>query len=191
MSALILHPNGQPARQVMARSRILHPGVTAAAPAPNVSTSRKGVLRTRIDTWHGLSSLWSVLPSADEIISQEGSDIWDRMRADDMVFGAEFQLMIRLLSRPWSIQPHEHLAEDTFAKEVAEYVEHAFQGFAVFNRVLQANPDAAYYGKTVSPNNKNKVLLRWKLDDGKYKVIFGDLRSETVTAERLKGLEGE
>ncbi len=67
----------------------------------------------------------------------------------------------------------------------------AEQGFAVFNRVLQANPDAAYYGKTVGPNNKDKVLLRWKLDDGKYQVIFGDLRSEIVTAQRLRGLEGK
>ena len=67
----------------------------------------------------------------------------------------------------------------------------AFQGFAVFNRVLQANPDVAYYGKTVGPKDKDKVLLRWKLDDGRYQVIFGDLRAETVTAEKLRVLEGK
>jgi hypothetical protein len=50
------------------------------------------------------------------------------------------------------------------------------------------NPDAAYYGKTVGPKDKDKVLFRWKLGDGKYEVIFGDLRSETVTAERLRFL---
>ena len=64
-----------------------------------------------------------------------------------------------------------------------------FQGLALFNRVLMANPDAAYYGKTVGPNDKDKVLVRWKLDDGRYQVLFGDLRDEAVTAERLRALE--
>ncbi len=49
----------------------------------------------------------------------------------------------------------------------------------------------AYHGKTVGPKDKDKVLLRWKLDDGRYEVIFGDLHSETMTAERLRALEGE
>jgi len=31
----------------------------------------------------------------------------------------------------------------------------------------------------------------WKLDDGRYEVILGDLRSETMTAERLHALEGK
>jgi hypothetical protein len=51
------------------------------------------------------------------------------------------------------------------------------------------NPDAAYYGKTVKPGDKDKVLLRWKLDDGRYEVIYGDLRAETVTADKLRALE--
>ena len=70
-------------------------------------------------------------------------------------------------------------------------VSEASEGFAWFNRVLRANPDVAYYGKTVGPKDTDKVLLRWKLDDGKYQVIFGDLRNETATAERLRALEGK
>jgi hypothetical protein len=53
------------------------------------------------------------------------------------------------------------------------------------------NEDAAYYGKTVEPKDKDKVLLRWKLDDGRYEVIFGNLQAETVTAEKLHSLEGK
>ena len=37
----------------------------------------------------------------------------------------------------------------------------------------------------------NKVLLRWKLDDGKCRVIFGDLRIEDVNAGRMAELEAE
>ena len=49
-------------------------------------------------------------------------------------------------------------------------------------------PDVVYNGKTVGPCDKDKVLLRWKLDDGRYAVIYGDLHSETVTAQRLATL---
>ena len=60
----------------------------------------------------------------------------------------------------------------------------------IYSRLVQ-DPETAYYGKTVGPNDKDKVLFRWKLDDGRYEVIFGDLRAETVTAERLRTLEGK
>ena len=67
----------------------------------------------------------------------------------------------------------------------------AFYGFDKINEIQLHNSDAAYYGKTVGPKDKDKVLLRWKLDDGRYGVIFGDLRAETVAADRLRTLEGK
>ncbi len=57
--------------------------------------------------------------------------------------------------------------------------------------IMAYNSDPAYYGKTVGPKDKDKVLLRWKLDDGRYEVIYGDLHYETVTAEKLHLLEGK
>ena len=65
----------------------------------------------------------------------------------------------------------------------------AQKGFQQINSIRDHCPNYAYYGKTVGPNDKDKVLLRWKLDDGRYEVIYGDLRNETVTAERLRFLE--
>jgi len=63
-------------------------------------------------------------------------------------------------------------------------------GFAVFYKVLIAeNKNPAYYGKTVRPDDADKVLLRWKLDDGQYRVIFGDLSIKNVTGEELAELE--
>lgn len=47
----------------------------------------------------------------------------------------------------------------------------------------------AYYGQTVTPKDPDKVLLRWTLEDGHYRVIFGDLHGETVTPEELAQLE--
>jgi outer membrane lipoprotein-sorting protein len=64
-------------------------------------------------------------------------------------------------------------------------------GMSQISKISVYKPEFAYYGKIVGPKDKDKVLLRWKLDDGRYEVIFGDLRAETVTAERLWALEGK
>jgi hypothetical protein len=66
----------------------------------------------------------------------------------------------------------------------------AIRGFGVLAAVGNHAPDFDYHGQTVGPDDKEKILLRWKLDHGRYEVLFGDLRAETVTAERLRKLEG-
>ena len=67
----------------------------------------------------------------------------------------------------------------------------AMKGFVRIHEIHVYNSDPAYYGDTVGPKDNDKVLLRWTLDDGKYEVIFGDLHSETVTADPLRALEGK
>jgi hypothetical protein len=62
-------------------------------------------------------------------------------------------------------------------------------GLARISVILRDNPDAAYHGIDVGLKNAEELLLRWKLPDGRYQVIYGDLRSEAVTAERLKEIE--
>ncbi|MBE0535216.1 MAG: zf-HC2 domain-containing protein [Phycisphaerae bacterium] len=57
--------------------------------------------------------------------------------------------------------------------------------------MVQQNRDFVYYGATVSAADAEKVLLRWRLEDDSYRVIFGDLRTEDVSAERLAELEAE
>jgi hypothetical protein len=64
------------------------------------------------------------------------------------------------------------------------------QGFVAIS-VLQAVSQGKYHGKSVGPEDNEKVLLRWKLDDGRFRVIYGDLKAETVSAEKLKELEGK
>jgi len=56
-------------------------------------------------------------------------------------------------------------------------------------RLIREGKDSAYYGKIVTPKDADKVLLRWKVSDSEYRVIFGDLHAETVTAEKLAELE--
>ena len=56
-------------------------------------------------------------------------------------------------------------------------------------RLVQDNKDPAYYGQIVTPKDADKVLLRWKLSDSQYRVIYGDLHAETVTPAKLAELE--
>ena len=63
-------------------------------------------------------------------------------------------------------------------------------GLGVFYKVLvEEKKDPTYYGETVSPDDPDKVLLRWKLDGGRYRVIYSDLHAETVSPEKLAELE--
>jgi hypothetical protein len=55
-------------------------------------------------------------------------------------------------------------------------------------RIEWDRKDPAYYGKTVTPKDTDKVLLRWKVSENEYRVIFGDLHAETVSAEKLAEL---
>jgi len=55
--------------------------------------------------------------------------------------------------------------------------------------LLKEEKDAAYYGDKVTVEDTDKVLMRWSISDNEYRVIFGDLRAENVTAEELAELE--
>ncbi len=64
------------------------------------------------------------------------------------------------------------------------------QGTAMFYMMLmQEKKDPVYYGNTVTPQDADKVLLRWKVADNQYRVIFGGLHAETVDASTLAELE--
>ena len=60
---------------------------------------------------------------------------------------------------------------------------------AFYAELLETDKVVAYYGDDIGPRDFDKVLLRWRLDDGQYRVIYGDLRAETLSADRLSELE--
>ena len=63
---------------------------------------------------------------------------------------------------------------------------------AQYYETLQADDkDPVYNGPAVTAADADKVLLRWKLDNGQYRIIFGDLRIEDVTAAQLQELEAK
>jgi hypothetical protein len=59
-----------------------------------------------------------------------------------------------------------------------------------YEYLVQAGRDVVYYGDRIDSGDSNAVLLQWKISDGEYRVVFGDLREETVSAEELIRLQG-
>jgi len=83
----------------------------------------------------------------------------------------------------------DKLPEEEKAKKIMEIMR-PVQSLGLFHMTLvQEKKEPAYYGETVTPADTDKVLMRWKTSDNEYRVIFGDLRAETVTAEKLAELE--
>ncbi len=64
------------------------------------------------------------------------------------------------------------------------------QSTGMFYMMLtQEKKDPVYYGNVVTPQDADKVLLRWKVADNQYRVILGGLHAETVDAATLAELE--
>jgi hypothetical protein len=58
-----------------------------------------------------------------------------------------------------------------------------------YANLAQEGKEPAYYGDKVTAEFPHAVLFRWKIDDDKYRVVFGDLTTRDVDAEELAELE--
>jgi outer membrane lipoprotein-sorting protein len=60
---------------------------------------------------------------------------------------------------------------------------------AFYSLLVQDKKEPAYYGDTVTPDDADQVLMRWKVSESEYRVVFGDLHAETLTPEALAALK--
>jgi hypothetical protein len=65
-------------------------------------------------------------------------------------------------------QEHEKLARSVSAMLI------------FYRQLLLEDREPEYFGATVQPGNSDAVLIRWKLNDRQMRVVYGDLRVETV-----------
>ena len=84
-------------------------------------------------------------------------------------------------------------AWETYSKDEANKLARDFATLDApgifYEELVDKERDPAYYGDAVRPSDADKVLLRWKLDDGQYRVIFGDLSAKTITHGELAEFE--
>lgn len=80
--------------------------------------------------------------------------------------------------------------DDEHIKNKAMEMMRQVQSLGMFYMTLaQDKKEPAYYGDTVTVQDVEKVLLRWKISDDQYRVIFGDLSALDVSTEELAELE--
>jgi outer membrane lipoprotein-sorting protein len=82
-----------------------------------------------------------------------------------------------------------NLPDEEKAKKIMEIMR-PVQSLGIFYMMLvQDGKEPIYYGESVGPDDADAVLMRWKIPENRYRVIFGDLTAEDVTAEQLEELE--
>ncbi len=59
-----------------------------------------------------------------------------------------------------------------------------------YTELIRNNEEVEYYGDVVTADDADAVLLRWRVSEDRYRVIFGDLSSADVSSEELAELEG-
>ncbi|MCP4608887.1 MAG: hypothetical protein GY845_09255 [Planctomycetes bacterium] len=58
-----------------------------------------------------------------------------------------------------------------------------------YTMLMQGKKEPAYYGDTVTVQDVEKVLLRWKISHDQYRIIFGNLSTSDVSADKLAEFE--
>jgi len=83
----------------------------------------------------------------------------------------------------------EEMTETELETKMMEAILPVYPIGLFYMTLVEDQKEPVYYGETVGPDDAEAVLLRWKISDDQYRVIFGDLSALDVTAEKLKELE--
>jgi hypothetical protein len=74
-------------------------------------------------------------------------------------------------------------------EQAKEHTYDVFFASTFYDKLVREKKDVVYYGDKVTPKDKDKILIRWKIKKDKYHVIFGNLRVEDVSSDMLAKLE--
>jgi hypothetical protein len=93
------------------------------------------------------------------------------------------EALIKDMNLTPGVQPSNEVQQELVNKAIR------LQGpFIFYSKLVQEGNEPVYYGDKVSAEFGDSVLMRWKVADGKYRVIFGDLTVDTVIADELAAL---
>ena len=115
----------------------------------------------------------------------------------DLIRGLAQWLMLLDGKYPETLEPKAAIrrAEKLYAEKYSSSGKAKEQTYDVFfastfyDKLIREKKDVVYYGDKITPEDKNKILIRWKIEINKYRVVFGDLHLENVSTEKLNELE--
>ncbi len=94
------------------------------------------------------------------------------------------EALIKDMNLAPGVQPSNEVQQEMVNKAIR------LQGpFIFFTKLAQEGNEPAYYGDKVTAEFGDSALMRWKVSDEQYRVIFGDLTVDTVSTEELAELE--
>ena len=82
----------------------------------------------------------------------------------------------------------EEMTETELETKMMEAILPVYPIGLFYMALVQDQKDPVYYGETVG-KDADAVLMRWRISDNQYRVIFGDLSAENVTTAELAELE--
>lgn len=86
-------------------------------------------------------------------------------------------------------QEDQDISKQERVKELTEKIMPITGLVTFYMQLVQDKSDPAYYGEFVTPEDTDKVLMRWKVSENEYRVVFGNLQAETIDADVLVELE--
>jgi outer membrane lipoprotein-sorting protein len=133
------------------------------------------------------------IPANYKLIAQAEIDDKDEglavqgLRTFSEITGGRYPSSMAILTavnEVWKARSGKNVSREEIEKGITVQSTCAFYG-----ELERDNKDPAYYGGRVTSNDVNAVLMRWKISDNQYRVIFGNLTSENVSSEQLAELE--
>jgi hypothetical protein len=132
-------------------------------------------------------------PRSIKTMMQEGMDLSTQSMQESMQ-----QALVKDMNIVPGTQLSEAMKQELYnkAKKIGEAMQPEImssqvklQGpFNFYNKLAHDGKEPVYYGKDVNAGDANSVLMRWKVSQGQYRVILGDLTVKNVNADELAEL---
>lgn len=104
---------------------------------------------------------------------------------------AIFQGMKDIVPKNADVNNLSKEAQEAIAKKMLEKMQPMLSLVGFYSTLVGEKKEPAYYGDIVTPADGDKVLMRWKTGDNEYRVIYGNLIAETVSAQKLAEIESK
>lgn len=114
------------------------------------------------------------------------------LRAFATLMDGRYPSVLSMATAIAEAEKHLEGRHDKYDKNAGHDVEAVFtvrNTCRFYGNLVAEDMDPAYFGDTVDAREFDRVLMRWRLVDGRYRVIFGDLRVNTLEAADLESLE--
>lgn len=134
------------------------------------------------------------MPSMNEVTAIEGlrySVDTTGKYPEKLNMAAIFQGMKDIVPKNADVNILSKEGQEAIAKKMLEKMQPMLSLVGFYTTLVGEKKEPAYYGNVVTPADTDKVLMRWKTGDNEYRVIYGNLTAETVSAEKLSELESK